>query len=183
MVSKFQFFARITSMERLEFNVPTSLADRTTVAANVEDQYSIITSSVEGVDGGIVNDWTIFEVVANTQTGLMPAQAQGGSFSIVNDLTPENIRITGYGVDHGSDNQTQQTHSGALVSDIISSRTSATLEYRADSRGGNSEGPVIVEGNNNTAIGIHSHAGCNVSGGENHGTSFKHAELWNLLQR
>ena len=168
-------------MRRLEFNVPISNSDGTIVASKIKDQYAIVSSSIDSVNGGIGNDWAIFNVAANTETSLMPEQAQGGHFRITNKLNPDTVRITGFGVDDGADNQVQQTDSGELVSNTVHSNTSATLKYRADSRGGNSGGPVITNGDNNTAIGIHSHAGCHVSGGENHGTSFRHKELWDKL--
>jgi hypothetical protein len=89
--------------------------------------------------------------------------------------TGNQIRITGFGVDTGTANQTNQTHVGAL-----SSITTSALSYTADTTGGNSGSPVIWE-NQGVAIGIHTHGGCTTSGGSNSGTSWNLAAPRNAL--
>ena len=54
------------------------------------------------------------------------------------DLGPANIRITGYGVDDGVDNQTEQTHVGPNAGS-----SGTTMRYQTDTECGNSGGPVI----------------------------------------
>ena len=66
-----------------------------------EDQYSVDVSTKIYTNGGIGNDWGVFEVFPNSITGLMPKEAQGAFWPLVQDLGPDSIRITGYGVDDG----------------------------------------------------------------------------------
>ena len=54
-----------------------------------------------------------------------------------------------------------------------------TLQYAVDTSGGNS-GSAVLNENTGEAIGIHTHAGCNSSGG-NHGTAIDQAGLQSAL--
>lgn len=158
----------------LSFNPPQSLPDGTVQFPGPEDQYSIDQSSFNFTNGGVGNDWGTFAVFNNAQTGLQPIAAQG-SFSIKQDLNPANIRITGFGVDSGSTNQTNQTHVGPNAGS-----SGTTMRYTADTQGGNSGSPVIDEATGE-AVGIHTHGGCSSSGGNNNGTSFFNTALWNAI--
>ncbi|MCP4411568.1 MAG: hypothetical protein GY808_03225, partial [Gammaproteobacteria bacterium] len=140
-----------------------------------DDQYSIDASSKISVDGGIGNDWGVFEVFDNTNTGLQPMAAQGDNYTIVQDLGPDSIRITGYGVDSGTANQTNQTHVGPEMSS-----SGTTMRYQTDTQGGNSGSPVIDELTGN-AVGVHTHGGCNSGGGNNNGTSTFNTAFWIAL--
>jgi hypothetical protein len=102
----------------------------------------------------------------------MPKQAQNAYWPLVQDLGPDSIRITGYGVDDGTANQTQQTHIGPNAGS-----SGTTMRYVTDTEGGNSGSPVI-DGLTNSAVGVHTHGGCSVSGGNNNGTSTFHAAFW-----
>ncbi len=176
MVSAGHCVSLSTLVNVVEFNVPLSNSDGTLVAPGPEDQYVPDTATLDFVDGGIGNDWGVFEVFANTETGLMPIDAQGASFTVVQDLDPVNIRITGFGVDSGSDNQTQQTHVGG---NAASSGT--TMRYTADTEGGNSGSPVIDDATGN-AVGVHTHGGCTTLGtGNNSGTSTFSTAFWDAL--
>ena len=137
------------------------------------------------------NDWAVFQVLPNTQTGLMPIDAQGAAFTVSNTASPSTVRITGFGVDgppprfgnpppRNADNQTQQTHTGTLTENS-GGPNAGTLRYAVDTQGGNSGSPVIVEGTD-TTIGIHTNGGCGTSGGTNAGTSFRNQALWNAIQ-
>ena len=163
-----------SSNQTLSFNVPPSLPDGTVQFPAPADQYSINRSSFNFVDGGIGNDWGVFAVFNNSQTGLQPISAQG-SFSVAQNLGPANIRITGFGLDDGTTNQTNQTHVGPNAGS-----SGTTLRYRTDTRGGNSGSPVI-DAATGVAVGIHTHGGCSSSGGNNNGTSFFNTALWNAL--
>ncbi|MCH6575008.1 MAG: hypothetical protein IH795_07365, partial [Bacteroidetes bacterium] len=70
-----------------------------------EDQYSVNIYTRVFVVSGVGNDWGTFEVFPNSVTGLMPKEAQGAFWPLVQDLGTDSIRITGYGVDTGVDNQ------------------------------------------------------------------------------
>lgn len=163
-----------TTMDTLSFNPPPSLSDGTVQFPGPEDQYAIDQSSFNFVNGGVGNDWGTFTVFDNAQTGIQPIDAQG-SYSIKQDLDPANIRITGFGVDDGTTNQTNQTDVGANESS-----SGTTMRYTADTRGGNSGSPVIDDATG-MAVGIHTHGGCFSTGGNNNGTSFFNTALWDVV--
>ena len=173
-------------MQTVEFNVPASLADGTTVAPPVRDQYPIIVGSTVTQNSGEGNDWAVFRAGPNTQSRLSPAAAQGATFTLSNTDNPAQVRIIGYGVDgpppgfgngvRNTDSQTQQAHVGAL-SENTGTASLGVLRYNNDTQPANSGSPVIVEGGN-TAIGIHTNGGCTSTGGTNSGTSFRNGALW-----
>jgi len=164
----------------MEFNVPISLPNGTTQHPPPEDQYSVNSSTIVGTGSGVGNDWGVFEVFPNSITGLMPHEAQGSYFTLQQNLGPDSIRITGYGVDgpppgygngpRDSTNQTQQTQSGPNAGS-----SGTTMRYVTDTQGGNSGSPVIDEASG-FALGVHTHGGC--SSGNNSGTSFFHPNFW-----
>jgi V8-like Glu-specific endopeptidase len=160
------------SVDVAQFNVPPSAANGSVRHPGPEDQYSIITGTREFSSGGVGNDWGVYETNTNSTTGMTALQAQGASFSLVQNLGPATIRITGHGVDNGVDNQTQQTHTGPNAGS-----SGQTMRYRADTEGGNSGSPVINNANG-TAVGVHTHGGCTGGGGNNSGTSLFHAAFF-----
>lgn len=155
----------------VEFNVPPSNADRSINHPGPEDQY-VPTESRDFTDGGQGNDWGVFTVSPNSETGLTPFEAQGsklgfaGAIPSVGDLA----EIVGYGVDDGADNQTQQYGAGPIT--VVSG---TTLKYQADTEGGNSGSTVLVDGR---VVAIHTHGGCGIAGqGANTGTLYTHPDL------
>lgn len=142
----------------VEFNVPPSLPSGSVQHPGPEDQYSI-TSEREWTNGGVGNDWGVFKVSPNTQTGLLPYEAQGSLVTPTADVPAvgDTIEIVGYGVDTGVDNQTQQVHSGP-----VSSVGSTSLRYRADTQGGNS-GSSVTYDDTLDVVAIHTHGGCTSS--------------------
>lgn len=158
----------------VEFNVPLSLPNGTLQHPGPEDQYSVNVSTKIFTNGGIGNDWGVFEVYPNSVTGLMPKQAQNAYWPLVQNLGPDSIRITGYGVDYDNLNytQVQQTHIGPNAGS-----SGTTMRYVTDTEGGNSGSPVI-DGLTNVAVGVHTHGGCTTSGGNNNGTSLFHTAFW-----
>ncbi|HLK97072.1 MAG TPA: FG-GAP-like repeat-containing protein, partial [Hymenobacter sp.] len=180
--------------QTVQFNVPASQADGTPVAPPVQNQYRVIAESINSQytrGGPVGNDWAVFRVLPNTQTGLMPAAAQGATFQLSNTANPAQVRVTGYGVDgpaprfgedrapRNAQNQTQQTHVGTLFENT-GGPALGVLRYNADTQPANSGSPVIVEGGN-TAIGIHTDRGCTANGGTNAGTSFRNVGLWTAI--
>ena len=162
----------------MEFNVPLSLPNGTLQHPGPDDQYAVDLSSKVYTNGGIGNDWGVFEVFDNSNTGLQPIAAQGAAFTVVQNLLPDSIRITGYGVDYDDPilNQTQQTHVGPNVGS-----SGTTMRYRTDTEGGNSGSPVI-DNATGFAVGVHTHGGCQISGGgNNNGTSTYHTAFWAAL--
>jgi V8-like Glu-specific endopeptidase len=172
----------------VEFNVPASNADGTTNPARTRDQYRVIATSIVRQFTGVGNDWAMFRVLPNTETGLTPSAAQGGAFRISNTANPANVRITGFGVDgpapdfgnpppRNADNQVQQTHRGSLTENT-GGAAAGTLRYTVDTQGGNSGSPVLLDDGSNVTIGIHTNGGCTATGGTNAGTSFRNQGLW-----
>lgn len=158
-------------LDVVEFNVPLSTAGGGLVHPPPADQY-VPTGAGQFSNGGIGNDWGVFTVFANTETGLTPLQAQGPGleFSTVLPRRRNPVEITGYGVDTGSANQTQQVSSGPVQT--VSSSTN-TLKYVADTEGGNSGSAVLVGGR---VVAIHTNGGCRTNGrGTNSGTMIGNA--------
>ncbi len=161
-----------------EFNVPSSLANGTLVHPPVEDQYSINQASREFLNGGVGNDWGLFKVFNNSNTGLQPFEAQG-AFQALDTQLPDvgtDIDVVGYGTDTGVDNQTQQRSVGPVAS-ITGGASRPAVNHKADTTGGNSGSGVrsLVSG---LIVAIHTHAGCNTDGsGANASTGITHPTL------
>ena len=161
------------NMTAIEFNVPQSNSNGGRVRSAPRDQYTIIRSSIEFSDNGPGNDWAVFRVQNNSETGRSPRQEQGSSFKLVRTTNLDTIRITGHGVDSGSRNAVQQTHTGDFVS-----LSGGRIRYRVDTEGGNSGSPVIDNATGD-AVGVHTHAGCNTNGtGSNQGTHTNLTAFW-----
>ncbi len=161
------------STNTMQFNVPASLPSGTIQHPGPEDQYTVDDATIISVNGGVGNDWGVFGTFINTTTGLTAIQAQGAWFNLAQDLGPPTIRITGYGVDSGTANQTQQTHAGPNAGS-----SGTTMRYQTDTTGGNSGSPVIDDANN-IAVGVHTHGGCSTGGGgNNNGTSTFNTAFW-----
>ncbi|MCP5117592.1 MAG: hypothetical protein GY953_42760, partial [bacterium] len=152
------------SAQILSFNVPQSLPNGTVQFPGPEDQYTLDQTSFLGTGSGVGNDWGVFDVFNNSQTGLQPLAAQGG-FNVKQDLGPAEIRITGFGVDSGTTNQTNQTNAGPNAGS-----SGTVMRYVTDTTGGNSGSPVIAEATDEP-VGSHTHGGCSGGGGNNDGTS------------
>ena len=91
-------------MQILEFNVPASASNGSTTPSLVRDQYAIDQNSIVSNDdgsGATGDDWAVFRVAPNTQTGLLPRAAQGAHFTLSNSSNPSQVRVTGFGVDTG----------------------------------------------------------------------------------
>ena len=164
----------------VQFNVPPSTASGSLQHPGPGDQYPVDPGSVQTNGGqGVGNDFAYFGTFPNGTTNLTVTAAQGLGFELASPPAPGNadIRITGYGADSSPPqrNQTQQTHVGPLVTS-----GGNTVQYRTDTRGGNSGSPVIWE-QTGQAVGIHTHGGCDATGGQNSGTSFNNSGLQAFL--
>jgi V8-like Glu-specific endopeptidase len=162
----------------LQFNVPLSTSGGSIVSPPPQDQYAVDPASLQSNGGqGVGDDWGYYGCFPNSNTGLTPFEAQGARYTLASAPpynSNENIRITGYGVDSSpsSHNQVQQTNAGQWVTS-----TSTTVQYKADTEGGNSGSPVIHDPSG-VAIGIHTHGGCSTGGsGQNSGTASTHSGL------
>jgi len=165
-----------STLEIVEFNVPMSDSGGSIVHPGPEDQYAVDVSSTQSINGGVGNDWGYFGCFANTETGLTAGEAQGQWYTLAASPPPvsgQDIRITGYGVDSSPPdrNQVQQTHAGPYVT-----FSGTTVQYQTDTEGGNS-GSAVLDDSSGLAIGIHTHGGCDSSGGQNSGTGINHSGL------
>jgi hypothetical protein len=133
---------------------------------------------MQRLSSGVGSDWAVVTTVRNSNTGLYPGQRQGAWYElgpVPTSTAGQTIRITGYGSVSSPVSptwqQVQKTHTGGL------SRVQTTsLCYTPDTTGGNSGSPVIHE-NTGRAIGIHTHGGCNSTGGCNSGTRIDRVDL------
>jgi hypothetical protein len=155
----------------VEFNVPLSNGDGSLNPAPVRDQYPIaIFQFVDNPanDFDIPDDWAVGRLGLNN-LGETAVSRQGVGYLVddgtgnfgptvmpVFPLVGDPITITGYGVDVGTANQTNQTHTGPFAGFV-----GDTLRYHTDTEGGNSGSPIFSDFDG-AAIGIHTNAGCNV---------------------
>lgn len=154
----------------VQFNVPPSNSNGSLNHPGPEDQYAVDTSEVPFTNGGQGNDWGMFRVFPNSETGMLPYEVQGAHLELapINPPLEVSVSVVGYGVDSGVRNQVQQISFGPLVQS-----TTTSLRYRADTQGGNSGSGVVSE-LTGEAVAIHTHGGCTTSGGSNAGTSITH---------
>jgi V8-like Glu-specific endopeptidase len=159
----------------IQFNVPLSNSNGSLNNPPPSDQYVMDASSLQTNGGqGVGNDWGYFGAFPNSTTGLTAVQAQGATYTLAfpPPVDMNNIRITGFGVDGGSANQTLQTGVGPMITN-----SGTTVQYKTDTTGGNSGSPVIWE-ETGFAVGIHTHGGCATDGtGQNSGTGANHPGL------
>lgn len=154
-----------------QFNVPPSSAGGALQHPPVSDQFPIDQGSRIWNNGGLGDDWGVCRLLTNN---LGESASAKYGFYELGFFTPDpgqTIRITGFGSDSGSTNQTNQTHTGPYVSTFGTS-----IRYQVDTTGGNSGSVVILE-DLDTAVGIHTNGGCSLSGGSNSGTSLLNAGL------
>ncbi len=163
----------------VQFNVPQSLSNGTLQHPPPIDQYTV-TQELAGAGNGTGCDWGIMLAGTNNQNQT-PLQRQN-AFFVLRTVAPTanaTIRITGYGSASGTRNQTQKTHTGPFTTLGAAGNCSGNyrLQYQTDTTGGNSGSPVIDDATNQ-AVGIHTHGGCNSSGGgANSGTFLLNANF------
>lgn len=158
------------------FRVPASLPNGTAQMSAPEDQYPVDRSSVQGENNGTGADWGYFGCYANSNTGLTAFQREGVAFGLwapTSVGTSPTLRVTGHGTDSTppTANAVQQTSTGPWVA-LVGSR----IDHQVDTMGGNSGSPIVHE-LGGVAIGVHTHGGCGVSSGSNHGTWLGQANL------
>lgn len=178
-------------MQILEFQVPASAPNGATRPARIRDQYPVI--EVVALDEGIGKDWAVFRIGPNSNTGMLPGDAQGGALvKLSRRQRPAKVRVTGFGVDdeergttggRNAQNQTQQTENGNGNARATHHENNGNsfFRYKVDTMGGNSGSPVFdEERGNGAAIAIHTNAGCDQDG--NHGTSVANRELISAIE-
>lgn len=163
----------------VQFNTPLSSSSGGAVNSAPEDQYPVDGASTQGTGGGTGNDWRNFGCFPNSNTGLTPYQRQQARYTLAAAAPAADnraIRITGYGTTSSpvpnTWSRTQKTHVGEYRS-----MSGNLIRYHVDTTGGNS-GSAVLDEENNLAIGIHTHAGCNTSAtSSNQGTAIHHPGL------
>jgi hypothetical protein len=177
-------------MDVLQFNVPPSLADGTIVNPHPDHQYPVIPERVTFVFNQVGDDWAVFAVERNANTGRLPAHAQNAFYRMSRDRAPADVRITGYGTDNtpagagggrNAQSQTLQTQAGPYLRESVGGDNQVSLEYTADTMGGNSGSPIIeldsAGSDTSIALGIHTNGGCNPPDAGNFGTGFENNGL------
>lgn len=174
-----------TSNAVVQFNVPLSNNNGSKNHPPPEDQFPVQQSSIQSNGGqGVGNDYAIFRTFTNPNTGMTPYQWMGAKYDLAstaaNVATGDPIRITGYGTVSSPVSPTWNVVQKTHVGPFSSLATGTTLRYVTDTSGGNSGSPVYHD-NNETVIGVHTHAGCNSTGGANHGTGIQHTGWQNFF--
>jgi len=176
----------ISANDVQQFNVPLSTSSGSLVAPPPEDQYAVDPASIRSNGGlGIGNDYCYFACFTNSNTGQTAYQRQGQFYTLSATSPPvagQTIRITGYGTT-GSGvlrewNQVGKTHTGPYVTPTTGA-AGTTVSYQVDTTGGNSGSPVHNLATDQ-AIGIHTHAGCSTTSGNN-GTAIQLGTLQTAL--
>ncbi|RMD87008.1 MAG: hypothetical protein D6813_14165, partial [Calditrichaeota bacterium] len=166
----------------VEFNVPLSDTNGNMQPANPVDQYVInesLTTTQDYQNQGVGNDWGIFTVFPNSNTGLMPKKAQNEYFHIKREKNLSQLRIIGYGEDLEIGNKTKNHTQQQALGSSFSSSNDAILLYDVDTENGNSGSPVI-DAKSGFVVGVHNEGGC-LGGGKNKGTSFFQSSFWNSI--
>ncbi|MFG0320340.1 MAG: PKD domain-containing protein [Planctomycetota bacterium JB042] len=154
-----------------EVNVPPSLPSGALVHPPLQDQFPVDAGSLTFTSGGVGNDWGVARLFSNNLG--QSASALHGLFQLATFVptSGQTTRITGYGSDTGTSDQTNQTHTGPFHSS-----SGTAIRYTVDTTGGNS-GSVVIDEASGLAVGIHTHGGCSSSGGYNSGTTVTHPAL------
>jgi len=172
--------------DTLWFDVPLRTSSGSVVPPSPENQYPVDGSSVQSAGNwGLGNDWQVFGVFNNSNTGLGPVDAGKTSYVLATSAPEADgrpINITGYGSTSSpvpdSWYAVQKTHTGAYWS-----RSGTTIRYQADTTGGNS-GSAVLDLDNQRVIGIHTNGGCSSSStSSNSGTSIDNAGLRGALMQ
>ena len=160
----------------LEFNVPNSNPNGTINPSNPKDQYAISNWSTTFVEFNTTTtgeDWAFFTVYPNSETGLLPLQAQQKYYDVEQNDSATSLAVTGYGTDSGTLNCTQQTATG---SDAGSS--GELLKYSVYITDASSGSPVIDEATQKV-VGIVDDF---YNSYFNLGTSMFNTSLWSAMQ-
>ncbi len=178
----------------VEFNVPDSDMGGEINHPPPQDQYPVNSNTILRYVGlqDAGNDWCYFGVYDNTDTGMNPLDAQGGtSYSLATGFPSSQIlpmlRLAGYGTDERvpwdrSHSQTQQTSGGSYTG-----RTGTRVEYRVTVKPGTSGAAIEVAPGQiffQEVLAINSQNHCELSEFDdfNWGTAVDHPDLQAALQ-
>jgi hypothetical protein len=173
----------------LEFNVPTT-TDSGIRHPDPIYQYPINMDSKCFHDNGLGDDWAVFNVYDNSESGKQPIEMQHSYYEVAQSLNPSVFRLTGYGLHQTYDSsqgksqgdslsQTQLTSTGPK----LESSSDSILNYQVDANYGSSGSPVI-DVSSGKVVGVHTSGGCTNnpdSLSANHGTSTNNASFWSAI--
>ncbi|MEM1126788.1 MAG: T9SS type A sorting domain-containing protein [Bacteroidota bacterium] len=140
----------IDRLTMIEFNVPPSGPDGVPVFAHPDDQYPVDLSSIVTTGSGQAEDWAVFEVFPNSNTGLLPEQVQGGYYRVSNETATSGnaVRVVGYGLDAvpagtgtnpqpgpNADSQTLQEDVGSFGNSVGTRHSVSEVDIAIDNSG------------------------------------------------
>lgn len=182
------FPAGDTDAKIFEFSVPASDPDGTPNFAHPNNQYAIDLGSLVSENFPCDRDWALYRCFSNTNTGLLPVQAQNAFYRLSLDSNPSTFRITGFGLDEclpgttggrNSNSVTQQTSTGPNYGES-GTGNNVFWSFAVDLRNGNSGGPIIPDGTS-LSVGIETCGSDNCPPDGNSGTSFDCDALENAV--
>ena len=169
----------------VQFNLPLSNGTCQTNGIrhpSPDHQYAVDPDSHQSTGfHGAGNTWGYFGVFPNSNTGLMPHEAQGQWF-VVDPTTDTNTNaeLAGYGKVFAPVScewdRVQKSGSGP-----VTSLTGTTLEYRIDATSGDSGAPIFAEGTDKV-LAIQNYFACSQSpASSNAGTWIGHPDLLDAI--
>jgi hypothetical protein len=148
----------------LQFEVPQSDPDGSPNHPAPSDQYYINPDTIKSDNDedtlGRGEDWAVFAVYPNSETGLMPAQRQQAFYRLTVQASPSQIGLVGYGFndDPKTDNHTRQRPSGgSFLAETEDGIADVYLTLQIHASKGMSGAPVI-DVDRSAAIGIFTNA-------------------------
>jgi|GEM_PF-6470759 len=128
--------------EIIQFNVPLSESDGTINHPPVQDQYAIASIYNQGIGGN--DDWVVFDVAANSNSGLRPVQAYGEFYRIRDGVSDSLwLQVIGFG---GAKKEDEESYTQRLSPDGFNygySFNGEIVDHGAYVWQGNSGSPVI----------------------------------------
>jgi hypothetical protein len=177
-----------TDAKIFEFGVPASDPDGTPNFAHPNNQYSIDLGSVVSENVPCGRDWALYRCFPNSNTGLLPVQAQNAFYRLSLDSNPPTFRVTGFGLDEclpgstggrNSNSVTQQTSTGTNYGESGSGNF-VSWSFAVDIRNGNSGSPIIPDGTS-LSVGIQTCGSTSCPPNGNSGTSMDCDPLENAV--
>ncbi|MEZ5963466.1 MAG: trypsin-like peptidase domain-containing protein [Planctomycetota bacterium] len=157
----------VNANDVIEWNVPLSDPNGTPRQAAPRDQYPIQWVASRYAGSGSSNDWAVFRIGINSETGKLPNHDRGftwfqlGSPSLVQPF--DAVSITGYGevappVDPRW-NSVQKRHAGAVMQNLMQPPDPTVLFTAVDTSGGNSGSPVVLD-RSGRVVAVHTNGFC-----------------------
>jgi len=186
---------------KLEFNVPPSDIDGDLSQAEVADTYGIAVDSIlcsdcepdEQLPGGLPHgqDWAVFRIANNTETGKSAMESQGGSF-VISEVPQDasiDVVVLGYGLDDDPPQAgfSLQSAAGEYKGVDRQAANVVVIKHLVDTDSGNSGSPIVMANSageaTEKAIGIHTGGWCSSDASKpNMGTSFLNEELTGAIE-